>query len=270
MTASLQKPFLLTDNELMAAAARVGVHSFPTVLAVRPRQSTLDRVSQALGDATQALSARELIIDGVVDADLVAILAALQRPDRELAMRMVTPEGMARICVVRRGEMCVLARRIGHEITLKIVGHSTELRDAAAALLTELPSANAADVTPVGAPLAEVTEYLSGTHDPGILADRIRALGAEPRAAMLLGSALASRQAFAEIVYYELDRHEDRIMRTPAAVGIFYTRRGRIVGAPSASPAGQLWTTLKAGSDHAIGQAVAQLVELADEGWGDL
>lgn len=270
MTASLQKSFVLTDDELMAAAGRVGVHNFPTVLAVRPRHSTLDRLSHALGAATQALSTRELIVDGVVDADLVAILSALQRPDRELAMRLVTPEGMARICVIRRGGLCVLARRVAHEIALKVVGHSTELRDAAAALVAELPSTNAADVTPVGAPLAAVTEYLSGTHDPGVLADRIRALGAEPRAAMLLGSALASRQAFGEIVYYELDDEDDRIVRTPAAVGIFYTKRGRIVGAPSSSPAGQLWTTLKAGSDHAIGQAIAQLVELADEGWGDL
>ena len=52
----------------------------------------------------------------------------------------------------------------------------------------------------------------------------------------------------------------------PAAVGVFYTKRGRIVGAPSASPSGQLWTTLKAGSDHAIKQAIGQLVELSGGG----
>lgn len=270
MTAALQYSFLLTDTELMAAAGRVGVRSFPSVLAVRPRYATLDGLSDALGQATQALTARELIVDGVVDGELKAILAALQRPDRELAMRLVTPEGIARICVIRRGHLCVLARRVGHDIALKNLGHSSELDDAAAALIAELPRANPAEVTPVGAPLTTVTEYLSGTHDPGVLADRIRALGAEPRAAMLLGSALASRQAFAEIVYHHLDDEEGRIVRSPAAVGVFYTKRGRIVGAPSASPAGQLWTTLKAGSDHAVGQAVAQLVELADEGWGDL
>jgi ESX secretion-associated protein EspG len=51
-------------------------------------------------------------------------------------------------------------------------------------------------------------------------------------------------------------------------VGVFYTKRGRIVGAPSASPSGQLWATLKAGSDHAVVGAIGQLVELCDEGWG--
>ena len=74
---------------------------------------------------------------------------------------------------------------------------------------------------------------------------------------------------FAEIVYYALDDDEDLIARSPAAVGVFYTKRGRIVAGPSVSPAGQLWTTLKAGSDHAISQAIGQLVELSGGRWGD-
>jgi hypothetical protein len=270
MTASVAPQFALTDDELQVAGARVGVQSFPTVLAVRPRHSTIDRLDAAFDRATAALAERDVIVDGVVDADLVPMLQVLQRPDRELAMRLVTPEGTARVCVARRGSLCVLARRIGHDLALRVVGQSVELRDAAAALLAELPRAAAADITPVGAPLMSVAEKLSGTHDPGILADRIRTLGAEPRTAMLLGSALASRQAFAEVVYHALISDEGRIARSPAAVGIFYTKRGRIVGAPSASPAGQLWTTLKAGTDRAVGQAIGQLVELADEGWGDL
>ena len=108
---------------------------------------------------------------------------------------------------------------------------------------------------------------MSGTHDAALLSDRIRALGAEPRTAMLLGSALACRLAFAEIVYYTLDGDADLIARGPAAVAVFYTKRGRIVAAPSASPSGQLWTTLKAGSDHAITQAIGQLIELSTDRW---
>ena len=115
-----------------------------------------------------------------------------------------------------------------------------------------------------------MSRNLIGTHDAAQLADRVRALGAEPRAAMVLGSALSSRMAFAEIVYYALDDDEGRISRRSVAVGVFYTKRGRIVGAPSASPSGQLWTTLKAGSDHAIRQAIGQLVELSAERWEEL
>ena len=128
-------------------------------------------------------------------------------------------------------------------------------------------SGPATAISPIGAPLETVARNLIGTHDPAQLADRVRALGAEPRAALVLGSALASRIAFGEIVYYSLSSDRDRISRQSAAVGVFYTKRGRIVGAPSASPSGQLWTTLKPGSDHAIGQAISQLVELSADQW---
>jgi EspG family len=204
-----------------------------------------------------------------VHPDLVPVLEALQRPDRELAMRLVTPDGIARVSVARRGTLCVLVRRINDDIILRVIGHGVELSAVTTALLAELPRAKPADIPPVGAPLSDISESLSGTNHSVELADRIRLLGIESQAAMMLGSALASRQAFVEIVYYTLADAEDRISRGPAAVAVLYTKRGRIVAAPSASPAGQVWTTFKAGSDHAIGQAVAQLIELADEKWGD-
>src|SRR5262249_27886961 len=137
------------------------------------------------------------------------------------------------------------------------------------ALRGELPQSNPARIEAVGAPLDAMAEALSGTHDSAVLADRIRALGVEPRAALLLGTALAARQAFAQIVYYALMGGADRVARASAAVAVFYTKRGRIIAAPSASPAGHVWTTLKAGSDYALGLAVGQLVELAAEEWGD-
>jgi EspG family len=206
-------------------------------------------------------------VDGEVQPDLVPMLEALERPDRELAMRLVTPEGIARVTVVRRGRLCVLARRIGVEVAVRVVGPGTELRNVAMALVAELPAAKPAAIEPVTAPLDDLSRCLSGTHDALELADRIRALGVESQAAMLLGTALGSRQAFAEIVHYALADEAGRISRGAAAVGVFYTRRGRIVGAPSASPTGELWTALKPGSDHAVAQAITQLVELSDERW---
>jgi len=185
-------------------------------------------------------------------------------------MRLVTPDGAARVAVIRQGVQCISVCRVGNEIVLDAVDGQASLSLAVRRLLANLPAARAAEISAVGAPLDAVSEALSGTHDATLLSDRIRTLGAEPRTAMLLGSALASRLAFAEIVYYTLDGDEGRISRCPAAVGVLYTKRGRIIAAPSASPAGQLWTTLKAGSDHAFGQAIGQLVELSGERWGDV
>jgi hypothetical protein len=269
VTASLTSHFVLTDDELQVVASRVGVQSLPVVLGVHPRHGTETALITAIDHATRAITERGLIRDGEVMADLVPVLRAIQRPDRELAMRFVTPDGTARVTVIRQGAQCISARRVANEISMSVVEGQPSLSSAVRALLAALPSALAAEIGAVGAPLEAANEALSGTHDATLLSDRIRALGADPRTAMLLGSALASRQAFAEIVYYALDDEEDRISRSPAAVGVFYTKRGRVVAGPSVSPAGQLWTTLKAGSDHAISQAIGQLVELSGGRWGD-
>jgi hypothetical protein len=267
MTAALARPLTLSGDELQVLARRVGIHDLPTVLALHTRYGVIDERDAAFDRAARDLQSRSLIIDGEVQPDLIPVLEALQRPDREFAVRLVTPEGIARISIVRRGRLCVLARRVGLEVLVRTIGPRVELQDVTSALVAELPEAKPAAVEPVGAPLAEMTECLSGTCDPLILSDRIRGLGASSQAAMLLGAALGSRQAFAEIVYYALADDEGRITRVPVAVGVFYTQRGRIVGVPSASPTGELWTTLKPGSDHAIAHAVGQLVELSDERW---
>jgi len=267
VTATLTPRFAVTDDELQVIASRVGVQALPVVLGVQTRHGTETALAEAVDHATRMLTDRGLIRDGEVRPELATLLRALQRPDRELAMRLVTPDGIARIAVIRQGGQCVSARRVDNEIVLDVVEGEATLSAAAKALQRHLPAAPAAEIGAVGAPLEAASEALSCAHDAALFADRIRALGAEPRTAMLLGSALGSRLAFAEIVYYSLDGDADLISRCPAAVAVFYTKRGRIVAAPSSSPTGELWTTLKAGSDHAIKQAIGQLVELSTERW---
>lgn len=267
MTATVTTHFVVTDDEMQAIVSRLGIESLPVVLGLRPRHGTETSLIAAVDRATGTLAERGLIRDGEVSSELAALVQALRRPDRELAMRLVTPDGTARVAVIRQGAQCISVLRVGNEIVIEAVEGQATLAQAALALLRQLPRSPAAQIDAVGAPLDAASEALSGTHDTALLSDRIRALGTDPRTAMLLGSAFASRQAFAEIVYYVLDRDEGRISRCPSAVGVFYTKRGRIVGAPSASPSGQLWTTLKAGSDHTIKQAIGQLVERSTERW---
>jgi hypothetical protein len=267
VTAALSGELRLTGDQLRVVAKRAGIRDLPTVLATPPRHATVDTRDAACSRAARELLSCSLISDSGVHPDLIPVLGALQHPDRELAMRMVTPDGIARVSVVRRGTLCVRARRVGGDVTMRILGHCSDFRDVTAALLAELPAGRPANVESVGAPMHDVVASLSGTHDAVALADRIRALGTDPLAATLLGSALASREAFVEIVYSSLDDADCRIHRGPAAVAILYTKRGRVVAVPSASPGGQLWTTLKPGSDQAIGRAIGQLVALGDGGW---
>lgn len=267
MTTAITRDYTLTDDELQVIGSRVGIQGFPTVLAMRPRYSTVDAHTAALDAATRRLAARGLISDGVVDPDLVPLLRALERPHRELAMRLVTPAGIARFSVVRRNGLQLLVRRVANDIVLRVIEAPPDLPGVTRALISELPRAEALQFAPVAAPQEAVSRYLTGTHDAAQLADRVRSLGAEPRTAMTLGAALSTRAAFAEIVHYALCSDQERIARQPAAIGVFYTKQGRIVGAPSASPSGQLWTTLKPGSDHVLGQAIGQLIELSAERW---
>jgi hypothetical protein len=267
MTTALVSQFSLTDDELQVVAERTSVGDLPTVLALRPRHGSTGALHAAFDRATQALVARGLISNGLVTPDLASLMRALHRPDRELAMRIVTPDGIRRVSMVRQGSLGVLARRVGNMFALR--AHDSGLSAATRAMLAELPQMEPARIDPVSSPLEAMSECLNVDGGGPELADRIHALIGDRRAAMLLGSALSSRMAFAEIVYYPLASDEGRISRGPAAVAVFYTKRGRITAAPSASPSGQLWTTLKPGSDHAISQAVGQLIGLSTERWED-
>ena len=267
MTAPAPLRLHLNGDQLLSLARRAGVHDLPAVLGIRTRHATVQQRDDAFRRADQTLLSQNVIADGVVHADLVAMLKALERPDRGFAVRLVTPDGSARISAVRRGSLGVLVRRVDDDVVIRLIDRGTGMDDVAQAVIAELPRAATADVQPISAPLPDMVDALSGTGDARELADRIRAVGSESRAAMIMGMALAARRAFAEIVYGSLTREEDRVSRSAAAVAVFYTERGRIVAAPSRSPAGQLWTTFKAGSDHAVRQALRQLVELVDEGW---
>jgi len=269
MTTALSDQISLSHDELQAAAGLLDIFDLPSVLNVRSRYATIPERDLAFERARRNLLARNMIARGEVNPDLVAMLETLHRPDLQLAMRMVTPDGTARVVAAPRGLAAVLARRISEVITLSPLGDGVEMRSMAKALASELRHAKAAPVEPFAAPLQQFAECLSGTDDPVALADRIRSLGAESAVALSLAAALASRQAFAEIVVYELVADEDRICRAPAAAGVFYTRRGRVVAAPSASPTGEIWTTVKAGTDHAVVQAITRLAELTTAGGGD-
>lgn len=267
MTAPPEAMFTLTDDELQVVGDRIGVTDFPTVLAVRPRHGDRQSLDAARGLAVERLAARSVLQHATVVPELADMVRALGRPARALAMRLVTPDGIARTIVVPRGTGWVLARRVGDHIALRETGHRRGLDGAVQLLLGELPAAEPLPVDAFGAPTMALAACLDGTRSMSVLTDRLRGLGAAQQVAAALGSAFAVRLAFAEIVCHWLDTTCDRIVTAPGAVAVFYTGRGRLVSAPSASPSGQMWTTLKPGSEHRIAQAISQLAEFAPRGW---
>ncbi len=119
------------------------------------------------------------------------------------------------------------------------------------AVLAELPSAPAAATEAFGAPARDLASALDGGHAARYLTDRLRALGASQRTALALGTAFAARTAFAEIVCPTLSiRLPTRWCAALAQSGSSHAR-GRAGIRPSVSPSGQLWSTLKSGTDTA-------------------
>src|SRR5436309_2638269 len=107
---------MLTDDELSVIANQAGIHALPTVLSARSRQPTQAALTEAHTHASASLTERKLISNGDIAPDLLTLLRALQRPDRELAMRLVTPDGIARVAVVRSGHRSMWACRVNNSI----------------------------------------------------------------------------------------------------------------------------------------------------------
>ena len=114
MTATLTPHFAVTDDEMQVIVSRLGIQSLPVVLGLRPRHGTETDLTAAIDHATRTLADRGLIRDGEVAPALVPLVQALRRPDRELAMRLVTPDGTARVAVIRHGAQCISAVSYTH------------------------------------------------------------------------------------------------------------------------------------------------------------
>jgi hypothetical protein len=114
VTAALSHQVTLTERELQTFV-RLGIHDLPVVLAVRP---AVPRSMVATQRPTMAreLVSRKLIVDDRAPRSRFRAAGAAAT-DRELAMRLVTPDGTARISAVRRGSRGVLAHRIGDDIS---------------------------------------------------------------------------------------------------------------------------------------------------------
>lgn len=250
----------LTNDALLAVADRLGVQTLPLVLAVGPQQDSYDEWRAARERAVTELTASG-VFDGYGDVEpgLADALFVLAQPDRELVARGYTPDRTLRVCVAGRGEQHAVAVRSGDSFDIGTLWCDGSPAALVRPILAALGPADPAEVTGFSAPAAELADRLDAARTPGDYADAVYALGVTDRSATVLGAALGSCRAFTEIVAYS---HEDgRTTRAPGAVAVYDTDRGRIAAAPMVSPDHRIWSTVTAGSDHRVTQAVAALLE---------
>ncbi|MFX0576980.1 ESX secretion-associated protein EspG [Nocardia nepalensis] len=253
----------LTVDAALVVAEKLGVQTLPMVLALRPRHREHADFHAARVAAVAELCARGVLDEdgNVLDGELTTALFALARPERELALR-IRRGGVHRICLARRGLDHAVAVRVGDEIQIGTVWGDEDPVALSRPLLAALGARPPADIPALTAPTAELRRRLddAGTTE----ASAAYQLGMSESDALTLGVALRQCISVAELVCYS---HRDgSAVRSPAAVAVYDTAAGRIIGGGSMAPDGQPWTTLAPGSDRRLAHVVGAQIEALPEG----
>jgi hypothetical protein len=226
-----------------------------------------------------------------VSPELAQSLFVLAQPERELVMRIFrtaadpdtrshdtaaevnagTDNGhmrrsadIVRVCLALRGNDHAFAVRTGDEYDVQSVWSDGSSATLARPLLSALGSCAAAESAEFSAPSHELSERLDEATVAADYADACFALGVPGRESTVLGLAFESCHSYAEIVAYD---HDDGITtRTPGAIAVYDTGRGRIVVTPGIAPDQTSWSTVTPGTDQRIAQAISALVEMLPGG----
>ncbi|AYF76593.1 ESX secretion-associated protein EspG [Nocardia yunnanensis] len=250
----------LTNDSMIALAGHLGVQTLPLVLSVGPQQDSYQEWELAQESARKDLRARRIVdAHGDVDTDTATALFALAQPDRELAMRAQTADGPLRVCVVRRAEHHAVALRRGDTLDIHPLWSDGSGESLARPLLDALGPCPAADLAAFSAESADLAERLDAAETSADYANTVYNLGLPDTDATAYGLALSATHTHAEIVAYAYA--DGRTDRSPGAVAVYDTARGRIVAAPGVAPDQQLWSTLTPGSDHRIAQSISALID---------
>ncbi|MCX4093030.1 ESX secretion-associated protein EspG [Nocardia sp. alder85J] len=250
----------LTNDGLLALATHLGVQTLPLVLSASPTQDTFEAWTAAQARALADLSAQRLIDrHGDVEPGVATALFVLAQPERELVARIVADDNRIRVCLARRGSEHALAVRRGDSYDIRPIWTDGSSESLARPVLDVLGPAAAADVANLSAPATELSDRLDAADGSSDYTDAVYGLGADERDATAYGLALDSCHRFTELVAYA---HADGVIdRSPGAVVVYDTARGRIVAAPGVAADQQIWATLAPGTDHRIGQAIRGLIE---------
>ncbi|WP_237421550.1 ESX secretion-associated protein EspG [Gordonia sp. SID5947] len=257
----------ISVDALWRAGELIDVQIWPTVLDMSARYDTIDAYQAGVAEADAELRTAGLLGPEGVDENFHLALRMVTAPEVQLQARVFGEGGVRRILLARRGREHVLVLRYGSSVTVETV--SVDGVDSAAQKIVScLGAADEAKLTSVSLPTAELAERLDAATSSAEYSEVLYALGVDQQESMKLGTAFADCRGYAEIVAYET--WEGRTQQASGAVAVYETARGRVVGSPSVSPDGQMWTTLSAGSGHRIKQAIGLLVETLPNGrWLD-
>jgi hypothetical protein len=246
----------------------VGIDTYPLVLAIMPNiYQIADR------DRVHAAVAEQLTVDGIisggeVDPVVAGWLRCLNRPDTELAIRVLDNgrggeiPTMLRASLVRSGERHVLAVRCDDEVVIQSVFHQGRQLDTLTAVLESiLGNYPVLDFEPFTRADDDLGDFEPPQDADGVRAG-LRELGASPRTANVLTRALGEIVRQAEVLMME---HRDGGPETPdftICMNVLDTFSGRFVITPSVTLDGRTRSTFRPGDHAALRSGINTLAEL--------
>lgn len=243
----------------------VGIDNYPLVLAIMPNIFRISDRERVRSVVVEQLTADGIVSGGEVDPVVAGWLRCLERPDTELAVRVIdngrgghTPT-MLRLSLVRRGDQHVLAVRCDDEIVIQSVFHKgSQLDTHTAVLKSVLGDYPILDFDPFTAD----TEAGEAPQDVDGVRAGLRELGATPRTANVLTRALGEIVRHAEVLMIE---HRDGGPETPdftMCMNVLDTFPGRFVITPSVALDGRIRRTFRPGDQAALHSGINTLAEL--------
>ncbi|MFF2552650.1 ESX secretion-associated protein EspG [Nocardia sp. NPDC058058] len=250
----------LTNDSVMALASHLGVQTLPLVLSIGPQQDSHTEWANGQERARAELRSGRIVDNrGDVETGIATALFALAQPDSELAARIYTPDGQIRVCLAQRADETVLAIRRGDTLDIRSTWTDGTGDSLARPILDALGAFPPADVASFSALSTDLSERFDTATTSEQFASAVYSLGVADTDATVYGLALASCHAYAEVVAYA---YADGVTdRSPGAVVVYDTARGRIVAAPGIAPDQQVWSTLTPGTDHRVAQAISALID---------
>lgn len=263
-----EEPIALDLNVDAALVLRdlVGIDDYPLVLALYPVIPDPEDAARVAKFVSEQLVDAHILVDDTVHPRVAEWLRCLDRPDMELAVRIIEcgdderEPSMLRMALVRQAGNHVLAVRYEDHIVVQPVFHEGKgLGVVSAALRAALGPSDPLPIEQFSAPREALRELPT---DPQEYRRAIRELGATAKTANVLGRPAEEMVRRAEVIMIEHRDGGAGSVQTPASLAVLDTLSGRVVVTPSVALDGQVRQTYRPGDDAAVHAGIAALVEL--------
>ncbi|MCX5046296.1 ESX secretion-associated protein EspG [Aldersonia sp. NBC_00410] len=254
-------------DALLLAGRQTDVALWPEVLALFPTVFYPEEQAQVDAALTRSLvDAGILGAAGRFGAEVLAWVSALGHPDVEAAARVRSGATMLRVCVVRAGDLHVMATRLGDRVVVQpLFSSGLGVHEIVTAALWAALGEHAPIRFEPFTALTDALTQLAGHYRPEEMAGPLRGLGADVATARLITD-LAVAPRTSEITMVS---HSTTVRRPlGAGIGVFDTEGGRVVSRVRRGSDGRMWSTFAPGSLAEFRHGVSDLCALLpDRDW---